>query len=322
MSNRISRLLLIILLAGWQGAWADTAPVTAAPAAAALEAEAVLQQMQAAPARGLLYAISKQDKTAYLFGTIHVGRADFFPLDLIATQAMVQSSELVVELDASQIEKMRAGLQRYAALPPPQTLDTLLSPALRQRLHTQLDALAIPRETVQGWKPWMASLTLTVGALKKLGYGFEYATEFYFIGIANALGKPVTELEGIDYQFQLFDSIPPQDQLVYLDESLGYLETDDMRVDTQSLIDAWLAHDPAALQQITAKSLQRAPRSADWMKQKLFTERNQRMSDKIEQMLADGKTPFVAVGALHLTGADGLPALLKKRGYRVTSLYP
>ena len=322
MSNRISRWLLIILLAGWQGAWADTVPVTAAPAAAASEAEAVLQQMQAAPARGLLYAISKQGQTAYLFGTIHVGRADFFPLDLVATQAMVQSSELVVELDASQIDKMQAGLQRYAALPPPQTLDTLLSPALRQRLHTQLDALDIPRAAVQGWKPWMASLTLTVGALKKLGYGFEYATEFYFIGIANALGKPVTELEGIDYQFQLFDSIPPQDQLVYLDESLGYLETDDMRADTQALIDAWLAHDPAALQQITAKSLQRAPRSADWMKQKLFTERNLRMSDKIEQMLADGKTPFVAVGALHLTGEDGLPALLEKRGYRVTSLYP
>ena len=126
MLNWISRLLLIILLAGWQGAWADTAPVTAAPAAAASEAEAVLQQMQAAPARGLLYAISKQGQTAYLFGTIHVGRADFFPLDIIATQAMVQSSELVMEIDVSQIDKMQAGLQRYAALPPPQTLDALL----------------------------------------------------------------------------------------------------------------------------------------------------------------------------------------------------
>jgi len=322
MSNRISRWLLIILLAGWQGARADTPPATTAPAVVAPEAAAVLQQMQAAPPRGLLYAVSKQGQTAYLFGTMHVGRADFFPLDLTATQAMAQSSELVLELDASQTDNMQAGLQRYAALPPPQTLDTLLPPALRQRLHTQLDALAIPRETVQGWKPWMASLALTVGALKKQGYGFEYATEFYFIGIANALGLPVTELEGIDYQFQLFDSIPPQEQLVYLDESLGYLETGDMRADTQALVDAWLAHDPAALQQITAKALERAPRSADWVKQKLFTERNLRMSEKIEQMLADGKTPFVAVGALHLTGADGVPALLEKRGYRVTPLYP
>lgn len=322
MPNRIVRLLLIFVLAGWQGVWAESALTLAAPAATESAAAEALKQMQAAPPRGLLYAISKNGHTAYLFGTIHVGKANFFPLELTATQAMVQSSELVVELDASQADKMQAGLQRYATLPPPQTLDSTLSPPLRQRLHTQLDALAIPREAVQTWKPWMATLTLTVGALKKLGYGFEYATEFYFIAIANALKKSVTELEGIDYQFQLFDSIPPQDQLVYLDESLGYLEKNEMQADTQALIDAWLASDPAALERITLKSLQEAPRSAHWVKQKLFTERNQRMADTIDRMLIEGRTPFVAVGALHLTGTDGLPALLEKRGYRVVNLYP
>jgi hypothetical protein len=322
MSKRITRLLLILLLAGWQGVWAESGLTPAAPAVTEAAAADALRQMQAAPPRGLLYAISKNGQTAYLFGTIHVGKASFFPLDLATTQALAQSSELMVELDASQIDKMQAGLQRYAALPPPQTLDSTLPPALMQRLHTQLDALDIPRESVQPWKPWMATLTLTVGALKKLGYGFEYATEFYFIAIANALHKPVAELEGIDYQFQLFDSIPPQDQLVYLDETLGYLEKDDMQVDTQALIAAWLAHDPVALQQLTLKSFEDTPRSANWMKQKLFTERNQRMADKIDQMLSDGHTPFVAVGALHLTGNDGLPALLTQRGYRIINCYP
>ncbi len=330
MPNRIARLLLIFLLAGWQGVWAESelppilapAPTPAAPAATEPAPADVLRKMQAAPPRGLLYAISKNGQTAYLYGTIHVGKADFFPLDLATTQAMVQSSELVLELDASQVDKMQAGLHRYATLLPPATLDSTLPPALKQRLHTQLNALDIPPESLQTLKPWLATLTLTMGALKKLGYGFEYATEFYFTGIAQALNKPVTELEGIDFQFQLFDGIPLQDQLVYLDESLGYLEMQDMQADTKSLIDAWLAGDAAALQQITVKSYQYAPRSAHWMKQKLFTERNQRMTDKIDQMLSDGRTPFVAVGALHLTGHDGLPALLEKRGYRVTNLYP
>jgi hypothetical protein len=320
MSNRIARLLLIILLAGWQGAWAETG-LSAVPEADAEEAEA-LRQMQAAPSRGLLFAVSKNGQTAYLFGTLHVGKADFFPLDLTATQAMAQSGELVLEIDASQADKMRAGLQRYAMLPPPQTLDATLPPQLKQRLHTRLDALEIPRASVQPLKPWMATLTLTVGALKQQGYGFEYATEFYFTGIAQALNKPITELEGIDYQFQLFDSIPLRDQLVYLEESLGYLEQAGMPADTQALIDAWLASDAAALQQITLKSYQHAPRSAHWIKQRLFSERNQRMAAKIEQMLGEGRTPFVAVGALHLTGVDGLPAWLEKRGYRVTNLYP
>ncbi|OYW38998.1 MAG: hypothetical protein B7Z35_05535 [Hydrogenophilales bacterium 12-61-10] len=320
MTNRIARLLLIFLLAGWQGAWAESAqPAVAEPGAA--EAE-TLRQMQAAPSRGLLFAISKNGQAGYLFGTLHVGKADFYPLDLLATQAIARSGELVLELDASQADAMQAGVQRYAMLPPPQTLDALLSPELRQRLHARLDALGIPPASVQTLKPWMATLALTVGALKQQGYGFEYATEFYFTGIAQALGKPVTELEGIDYQFQLFDSLSLLDQLVYLEESLSYLEQPGMRADTQALIGAWLASDAAALQQITLESYQHAPRSAHWVKQKLFSERNQRMAAKIEQMLGEGRTPFVAVGALHLTGADGLPALLEKRGYRVTNLYP
>ena len=318
MSNRIARLLLIFLLAGWQGVWAEAG----LPAATDQGVAEALRKVQAAPPRGLLYAISKNGRTAYLFGTLHVGRADFFPLDLVTTQAVVQSSELVLEVDASQIDKMQAGLQRYAALTPPATLDSTLPPALKKRLHSRLDALGIPRETVQGWKPWMAALTLTGGALKQQGFDFEYATEFYFTGIAQALNKPVVELEGIDYQFQLFDSIPQQDQLVYLGESLDYPETDEIQADSRALINAWLASDAAALQQITLKSYQRAPSSAQWVEQKLFTERNQRMTDKVDQMLSEGRTPFVAVGALHLTGHDGLPALLEKRGYRVTNLYP
>jgi len=322
MSVQTLRLLMLWLLASWQLSWAEPALNTTAPTVAPPDQAEILRQLESAPTRGLLYEISKNGQTAYLFGTIHVGKADFFPLDLVTTRAMVQSSELVVELDATQIEKMQAALQRYAALPKPETLDAALPPALRKRFHAQLDALDMPRASVQGWKPWMATLSLTVGALTKLGYGFEYATEFYFTGMAKELNLPITELEGIDFQFQLFDSIPPRDQLVYLDESLSYLEKGQMQTDTQALVDAWLASDSAALHQLTLKSYQNAPRSARWMQQKLFTERNQRMSREIDKMISGGRTPFVAVGVLHLTGKDGLPALLEKQGYRVTNLYP
>jgi hypothetical protein len=119
MSNQFMRLLLIIVLAGWQAAWAESVTAPNTPAAIAADAEDALRQMQVAPPRGLLYEVSKNGHTGYLFGTIHVGRADFFPLDLVATQAMAKSGELVVELDASQTGKMQAGLQRYALLPAP-----------------------------------------------------------------------------------------------------------------------------------------------------------------------------------------------------------
>ena len=312
MSVKIFRLILFWFLVGWQSAFAEQAP--SAPAVTA-------EQLQAAPSRGLFYSISKNGRTAHLFGTIHVGKPDFFPLDLATAQALTASSELVVELDVTQAERMEAAVQQYALLPPAQTLDAMLPVTLRRRLHAQLDALQIPPASVQQMKPWMAALTLSVATLHAHGLDTTYATDLYFIGLAKGLDKPITELESADYQFRLFDRLTPDQQQTFLDETLQTLEKDQVGADVKAMVDAWLASDAPALQQLSLKSLQETPRSARWMKAKLFTERNRLMADRIEQMLAEGRTPFIAIGALHLTGEDGLPALLKKRGYRINTLY-
>ena len=317
MSRTPIRLILLWLLAGWQFAWAEQAP---APTDA-VTAD-VLRQLASAPKRGLFYEISRNGKTAYLFGTIHVGRPDFYPLELVVTQALAQSSELVVELDATQGDKMQAAILRHATLPDSRSLDTLLTPALRKRLQTQLDAQGTPRASVQAFKPWMASLSLVMGAMQQYGFNPAYATDLYLIELARNFNKAIGELESIDYQLKLFDSLSLKEQLDFLDETLKLLEQGRMRDDTQALVDAWLASDARALQQQSLKSMHDSPRSARWMQQKLFTERNQLMAAGIDRMLAEGRQPFVAIGALHLTGSDGVPALLEKRGFRIKNLYP
>lgn len=317
MSRTSIRLILLWLLAGWQFAWAEQAPAPTDAVAAD-----VLRQLESAPKRGLLYEISRNGQTAYLFGTIHVGRPDFYPLELVVTQALAQSSELVVELDATQGDKMQAAILHHAALPDSRSLDTLLTPTLRKRLQTQLDALGMPSASVQAFKPWMVSLSLVMGAMQKYGFNPAYATDLYLIELARNFNKAIGELESIDDQLKLFDSLSPREQLDFLNETLELLEQGRMRDDTQALVDAWLASDARALQQQSLKSMHDSPRSARWMQQKLFTERNQLMAAGIDRMLAEGRQPFVAIGALHLTGSDGVPALLEKRGFRIKNLYP
>jgi hypothetical protein len=46
-------------------------------------------------------------------------------------------------------------------------------------------------------------------------------------------------------------------------------------------------------------------------------DRNRRWAPKIEAMLKEKHVFFVTVGAGHLTGPVGLPALLRKAGYKV-----
>lgn len=317
MSVRFIRLFLLLLLTGWQAAWAESAPATAAPAQAG-----ILKQLEQAPARGLFYEVRKDGKTAYLFGTIHLGKPDFYPLDLATTRTLAQSSELVVELDATQADKVQAALLQHALLPQGQTLDAVLPPGLGRRLNAQLEALGMPAAALQPVKPWMAALALVTGLIQKMGYEPGLATDFYLIRLAGQLGKPVTELESADEQFGLFDRLPQQDQLVFLDESLSLFENHQAQADLQALVAAWLDGDAQTLRQLSLKSLRDSPRSAAWMERVLFDERNARMADKIDQLIAGGRTPFVAVGALHLTGETGLPALLEARGYRVTNLHP
>lgn len=327
MTIKSFRLLVLFLLAGWQLAWADatldaTAPATAVSKRSAADPAGILEKMQTAPPRGLLYKITKNGRTAYLFGTVHVGTPDFFPLDMATTQALAQSSELVVELDPTQTDKMQAAMQRYAVIPPSQRRDAQLPPALKQRLLVQANALNMSSEIGETLKPWMSALSLVIGSLQKSGYSPEYAADLYLIGLARGLNKPIAELESIDSQLQLFDSLPRQAQLAFLDETLTLLESGQMVADTQALIDAWLKSDASMLHTLSLKSFRENPRSATWMKKKLFSERNQLMAQKIDHMLNKGSSPFIAVGSLHLTGKEGLPALLKKQGYRITSLYP
>lgn len=56
----------------------------------------------------------------------------------------------------------------------------------------------------------------------------------------------------------------------------------------------------------------------DRMRERVFTARNAVMAERIDAALAQPGFHFVAVGAGHLLGADGVPALLQARGWTVT----
>ena len=53
----------------------------------------------------------------------------------------------------------------------------------------------------------------------------------------------------------------------------------------------------------------------------LVTDRNHRMADRVAAQLADKNLRmFVAVGALHLPGEEGVINLLRKKGFTVTPI--
>ena len=93
----------------------------------------------------------------------------------------------------------------------------------------------------------------------------------------------------------------------------GLKDLRDVAGGIQPMVDAWSAGDQKKLDRLINGELDEFPEA----RKLLLDDRNQHWLPKIEAMLKEKHVFFVTVGAGHLTGAAGLPSLLRKAGYTV-----
>ncbi len=274
-----------------------------------------------APQRGTLYRIDHQGNTAYLFGTIHVGLPTFYPLEARVTAALATATRLAVELDVRNSEPFQRALGKYGYYPKHQSIGDHLSAASFLQLKRVLGQFALPVERIRHMKPWLLANMLLGLDLERHGYARSHGLEYFLLESASAQSKPVLELESADYQLSLFDSMSGPEQEQYLRESLTDIENGQAIKKARSLIDAWSTADAPQMEALLLQSMNEKTTSSEFIQRALLDQRNPGMASKIEALLKADQVSFVGVGLLHLTGAGGLPALLRQRGYQVEKLY-
>jgi uncharacterized protein YbaP (TraB family) len=272
-------------------------------------------------AAGQLYRVTHEGKTSYLYGTIHVGRDGVYPLDAVASRALLDSKALVIELDIREDKAFQQALVRHARYPDGDTVQNHLSPATLQKTERALARAGIPLASVQHYKPWLIANLLVGAELDKNGYQRSQAVEYALLAAAQKQDKTVRELESADYQLSLFDSLDTLQQEQYLLEQLADLDDGDSLKKSQALIDAWRAADKTGIQAAWHNATTGDSISAGFMNRVLLGKRNPEMAANIERIMQQDQVAFVGVGLLHLVGDDGLPQLLKRRGYQVEQLY-
>lgn len=282
---------------------------------------AAAAQKQTIPQRGTLYRVTYRGNTSYLFGTVHVGKTAFYPLEPEVTRAFSAARKLVIEVDVRNTEAMRQAVMRHGLYPAGQTINQHLSADASAQLRQALRRSGTPFESIARMKPWMVANLLLVQEMARQGFPSEQGIELHFLSLAEKQKKTVQELETADYQLSLFDSMNDAEQEEYLVENLTELANGVAMQKALDLIKAWQSADAKALDTALLE-MQKGENASDRFLQKvLLDQRNPAMAQQVEALLKTDKTSFVAVGALHLLGAKGVPGLLQQRGYTVQKLY-
>lgn len=302
--------LLLALCSTLPAAQTQT-PATCPPQAQAPTPQQVQAAATNARDRGLLWRLSRDGRTAYLYGSIHVGKLDWaFPGPRLRA-ALAASDTVALEIDVGD-PQMAARMQPPAGLTPP-TLDA----ALRKRLAHQVDAACLPKALLASQHPVMQAVTLTVLAARWQGLDAGYAQEFMLSGLARGAQQRVVSFESPESQMAALIPREPAATERLVEQMLDQLEQGSAQRVLARLAAAWERGDLAELADYAGWCDCAVSDDDRALMRRLNDERNPALADAIEAQHRQGRKLFAAVGSLHMTGPKALPALLAQRGFTV-----
>ena len=272
--------------------------------------------------RGALFRVQDAGHTLYLFGTIHVGAPDFYPLELTLTQALEGAGALALEIDpgADPRAALRAVL-KYGMEAPGSQVPADCRQTLAPRLAPLLQKYGIAPEAVAPMKPWMLASMLAIGEFSMLGYRSDLAVDNYLSQQARARKIPVLELESIEGQLALFGAMTPVDQCRFLEDGVASIEDQEQSQEAREIANAWRTADAAAFDKLAAKAATDPSFAAQFVQKVLLDGRNPALADGIAKLLAREKSSLAAIGVLHLVGTKSVPDLLRQKGLKVERVY-
>jgi uncharacterized protein YbaP (TraB family) len=273
-----------------------------------------------APNRGALFKVTQGARTLYMFGTIHVGAKDFYPLEPRVAGILKKAPLLALEIDPlGDPQQLARAVQRHGMLAKGSTF--ALAPAWRARLDRLLRRYEIAPETVATMKPWLQASLLTVSEFAAQGYDAALAVDAHLSTQAHAAGQKIVELESAESQMALFDQMSGAEQLLFLQEAIAGIEDKEQATQAKEIVDAWRQADIKALDAMALKAEQDQTFSGRFVQRVLLDGRNPALADGMVKLMARENNSLAAVGVLHLLGKGSVPELLRKRGMTVERIY-
>ncbi len=269
-----------------------------------------------AMAKSCLWKVTSETGTLYLQGSIHVLKADSYPLAPAIEQAYAASEALVLEVDMAEMTapETQQRIMAKALLSGDGTLQKELDAETYEKLDAACTEAGLPISGIVKFKPWFASITLMMLKMQKMGFDPNHGLDKHFYDKAKTDGKKVVGLESIGFQIDLFDSLATANPNDFVARTLADLEM--LEEEVEDLLKAWTTGDIDAVGKLMAKSFEDYPE----FHKTFVTDRNGRWLKTLDGLLEKPKTHMAVVGAGHLPGKGGLLELLKQKGYALEQL--
>ena len=256
--------------------------IAAALAAAGPPAAAPPPVEQAQPA---MFMVRDADTTIYLFGTFHAldRRTQWFNPGVRG--AFENSNELVLE--------------------------TLIPEGPAVTISGR-PGLPIRAPSVTPSASFLATTKMAIDAGQAQGMEVANGADMVLRHIAESEGKPVEGLETLEFQLNMFNSLPPATapKPAPAPTQASAAPMNDLSKTMVDMESAWKRGDQSVFVHMLDQLRTASPDTYRMM----FTERNARWADWIAARLRTPGTVFIAVGAGHLAGKDSVLVRLAEKG--------
>jgi len=273
--------------------------------------------------KGLLWRVSRDGAApSFLLGTMHVSDPRVTSLDPVAKAAFDAARTVVIEttdvLDPARMAGVMADRPELMLFTDDSTLSGILSDEARGIVEAGLARRGLSLAALDKMKPWVVASLVGIPAceMARTAAGAP-VLDIKLARDAEAAGKAVEGLETVVGQLEAMASLPVALHLKGLVDTLKLGDgLDDLN---ETMVRIYKSGDTGLFWPFFETVLPAAPGdegSYAAFQEAMIDARNRGMAAAAGPILDRGGA-FIAVGALHLPGEQGLVALLRQQGYTV-----
>ena len=261
--------------------------------------------------QGLLWKVSREGlPPSYVFGTIHV-------VERHVSEQLEQVRDLLAESEVFVMEAIPepediALMRRMMFFDDGTRLQDVISADLYTETLMVLSAYHLMENDAATMKPWAAYLTMSYPA--EMGIVLDQQ----LLRLARSGEAATMGLESMEELGSVFNSLSLADQVRLLTDAVCHREI--LEGDFAKMISLYTEGDLAGLFSYGQRYSFDNNTLYENLTEKILTLRNYRMVERMLPVLERGAA-FIAMGALHLPGEEGVLTLLEQHDFEITRVF-